>query len=250
MNTTLFALLVPLTLALTPPTRVFGGKTFGFEAKSSTRQLVTPLRGMRPMRARSSGSPPEGEKIRRKLIFALPALVVGGGLRARGDGELRGELERYASPDGEFVFSYPREFKRAPKLLKTHQNELFLRSTQLKKYNVGITIDPVTIKTLKDFGTVHQVAENIIKLEREKEGVMNAELKEVSRGILDGNESYFIDYTADSTRGNIRYFSKLVVDSKQRLYVLTIQAKQDDFSKVKAEMEAVIESFHTQSPTV
>eukprot|EP00468_Gymnochlora_sp_CCMP2014_P009780 CAMPEP_0167763346 /NCGR_PEP_ID=MMETSP0110_2-20121227/13310_1 /TAXON_ID=629695 /ORGANISM="Gymnochlora sp., Strain CCMP2014" /LENGTH=155 /DNA_ID=CAMNT_0007650397 /DNA_START=272 /DNA_END=739 /DNA_ORIENTATION=- len=152
-------------------------------------------------------------------------------------------MSKYSSIDGKYSFSYPSEFKRSPKLVQTHKEEVFFRSTTRKKYNLGLTVDPVTISSLDEFGPVEDIANSVIKLEKDKEGVLATEMKEAIAKEIGGRKAYFIDYVSNSTRGNIRYLSSLVVDGQKNLYVFTMQTKIDDYDEVKDEMNAVMESF-------
>eukprot|EP00466_Bigelowiella_natans_P005007 jgi/Bigna1/131947/aug1.16_g6655 len=134
-----------------------------------------------------------------------------------------------------YSFRYPgATFKPPPKLLKTHKDEVFFKSTLRKKYNFGVTADPVTIGALSDFGSVEEVADKIIALERDKEGVLNAELRRSGKTMVTGHECYTFDYTSNSTRGNIHYLSNLVIDNDKNLHTFTIQAKQEDFDEVSS----------------
>jgi len=163
--------------------------------------------------------------------------------------ETSGTLEtlEYISKETGFSIRYPASFKLANKLLKTHKDEVFFKSGRFKKYNFGVTVDPVTIKSLNEFGSKESVGDQILKLERGKEGVLFAEMRSIDARNVDGLECYAFDYVANSTRGNIHYLSNLVIDRAQNLHTLTVQSKQEDFELVKDEMNEILSSFHIPS---
>jgi len=50
-----------------------------------------------------------------------------------------------ASDNPKFSFKYSNDLKLSPKLLKTHNKEVFLKSEEVKGFNVGITVSIIII---------------------------------------------------------------------------------------------------------
>jgi hypothetical protein len=55
-----------------------------------------------------------------------------------------------------FELAYPTGWEAAPKPVKTHQMESILKGP-LHKAQLGLTVDPVKIGSLEEFGTLEQV---------------------------------------------------------------------------------------------
>jgi hypothetical protein len=55
-----------------------------------------------------------------------------------------------------FTLSYPDDWVAAPKPVKTHLSESLLQSP-IKGVSLGVTVDPVRISSLRQFGTAEQV---------------------------------------------------------------------------------------------
>ena len=49
-------------------------------------------------------------------------------------------LVNFEPSDKSYTFAYPDDFQLAPKLLKTHNKETFLKSTTVSGFNAGITV--------------------------------------------------------------------------------------------------------------
>jgi len=140
-------------------------------------------------------------------------------------------------------FNYPDDLILSPKLVKTHEQEVFLKSEETKGFNIGYTVDPVKINSIKDlFEKPQGLADQVVKVELGKEGVFEAHTiaakeTQVSAGV----PSYSIQYSVDSSRGENYYNVKAVVtDSK--LYVFTAQCKKNDLQKLEPVINAIIES--------
>jgi len=70
----------------------------------------------------------------------------------------------------------PSGLEASPKPLKTHLDERNFSSTQNKKYQYGLTVDPVRIQHLSDFGTPEQVAARVVTAEVNRDGVTSVTL--------------------------------------------------------------------------
>jgi len=66
--------------------------------------------------------------------------------------------------------------KQGSKPLKTHLDEINFSSETVPKYQIGITVDPVRIKSLKEFGTPEQVAAKVVTAEINRDGIFDVTL--------------------------------------------------------------------------
>jgi hypothetical protein len=208
----------------------------------------------------------------------------------------------YTSPNSGFSFAYPDTMKLAPKLVKTHLEEvssthgnpvtttgrvdlrsvlppvspplLFfspgfraelvcpilswlssllcagsiaqvtLKSEVRKGFSVGVAVDPVRIAKIEDIGGPDEVGRRIVALEQKKDGVMAVELLDSrqAKGPPNAQTYYYFDYSVESTRGEKRYLAKAAVQG-QRLYVLTVEVRKNEYDAAKPEVDGILESF-------
>ena len=86
--------------------------------------------------------------------------------------------------------------------------------------NLGVTILPVRISHVEEYGTVDQVAEKIVQTERAKDGTLRAEMINAgSVEIGNGTTAYDYDYEVQSTRGTKRIISRVCIRDKQLFVV-------------------------------
>jgi hypothetical protein len=157
---------------------------------------------------------------------------------------------------GEFVdekakvkFSYADDLGlvNSPKPVRTHDYEVLFKSENVKGFNVGITRDPVRIKSILDFATPQGLGEKVVNVELAKEGVFSADVLSATKSstLASGNPdfpSYDVEYKIDSSRGKNHYLIKAtVVDSK--LFVLTAQAKEATFGELEPELRQILASL-------
>jgi hypothetical protein len=157
----------------------------------------------------------------------------------------------FIATDTGITFSYSAEqlgLEVSPKLVKTHSSEVFLKSSKIKGLSVGVTVDPVKISNIKEFETPLGLAERVVKVEKSKEGVFEANVISASESKTPVSEadpsipSYEIEYNIDSSRGKNHYLVKTaVVESK--LYVFTAQCKEDTFPELKASLSEILNTF-------
>lgn len=177
---------------------------------------------------------------RRPLLAAAAAAAA----LAPGSGESHA-AELAELRDGEFGYrlSYPAEWGFAPKPVKTHLHEALLAGGGVK---VGVTVDPVKIDSLEQFGTPEQTAERVLAVEEGRDGVKSVTLRELRAESSEGEPTYYnIEYATLSSRGKKLFCCKYCI-ANRRLYVLQVQAKLDDFDADRAlrdEVRAVAGSF-------
>lgn len=153
----------------------------------------------------------------------------------------------YQNSKSGFQLAYPAEWKEAKKPVQTHQDEILFKSSSTKGTEVGITVDPVKIDSLSQFGTPKEVGKKVMGVERAKDGVLSAKLLAVGQADYEGVPYYTIEYESESTRGN-KHFIACVAINKKKLYVLTAQAKIDSFPKEEQNLRRVVASFRLTSP--
>jgi PsbP len=135
------------------------------------------------------------------------------------------------------------------KPLKTHLDEYNFKSKIQSGYQYGITVDPVRINSLNEFGTPEQIAAKVVLAEVNRDGVFDVKLMEdpiTASGADDENSaSSFVqlNYISSGKRGKKRFIAKFYIH-KQKLYVLTAQCKEENYDEVQSsEILEAVKSF-------
>jgi len=171
------------------------------------------------------------------------------------------QVEQQAATDGVYTRRQPGQFQyefRPPpgftpgqKPLKTHLDEVNFQSSDRKGYQFGITVDPVRINSLKDFGTPEEVAAKVVLAEVNRDGVLDVKLMEdpYSSGGDDGLLYYQLNYLSSGKRGDKRFVAKFYIRD-QKLYALTAQCREADYNDaaLRQEMRAAVDSFRVLRP--
>ena len=142
--------------------------------------------------------------------------------------------------DVAYSFTPPPSFEQTKKPLPTHLDEVNFKSTSMRGYEFGITVDPVRINTLTDFGTPEQVAAKVVMAEVNRDGVTDVTL--VGDPVALNENVYMLDYISTGKRGIKHFVCKIVVQAG-KLHVLTAQVLQESFENVQNELMASVESF-------
>ena len=124
------------------------------------------------------------------------------------------------------------------KPLKTHLDEMNFKNDA--GVNIGITVDPVKISTLRDFGTPPEVAAKVVTAEVNRDGVFQVTLVDDPVELSDG--SYLLQYLSKGKRGNKENVCKIFI-ANQKLYVLTAQAKEEMYIDNKETIQSIVDSF-------
>lgn len=130
------------------------------------------------------------------------------------------------------------------KPLKTHLDEVTFKNSDTG-VQFGITVDPLRIATLRDFGTPEQVAAKVVTAEVNRDGVFDVQLMEdpVAGGGDDAATEYYqLNYRSNGKRGVKRFVAKFYVE-KQKLYALTAQCKEENYESVKGDVLRAVDSF-------
>jgi hypothetical protein len=153
--------------------------------------------------------------------------------------------EVYTRQTDQFAYKFepPANFDTGTrKPVPTHVDEINFSSESIKGYQYGITVDPVRIESLRQFGTPEEVAAKVVLAEVNRDGVFDVTLMEDPIAGSDPNPFYQLNYLSKGKRGNKIFIAKFYI-LKQKLYALTAQCKEDDYMKLKAEMVAAAGSF-------
>ena len=110
-------------------------------------------------------------------------------------------------------------------------------------------MDRVKINNIKEFDTAMGLAQKVVDVEMTKDGVLESiALKwgDSKSPISASNlPAYEIEYKVDSTRGKNHYLIKTSVVNK-KLYVFTVQCKEDSYVELADAAHSIIDSFHVE----
>jgi len=153
---------------------------------------------------------------------------------------------RQEGKDFTYTFVPPSsDFKLSKKPLQTHLDEINFVSEDLKGYQIGITVDPIRIQTLKDFGTPDEVAAKVVTAEVNRDGVFKVTLfKDTTEDQTTG--SYEMNYISEGKRGN-KHFVVSVAIQNQKIYVVTGQIKDENYNEYETELLKSVRSFKVVS---
>jgi len=148
-----------------------------------------------------------------------------------------------------YQISIPSSMKEGSKPVKTHLDEVNFMSETVKRYQYGITVDPVRISSLKEFGTPEEVAARVVTAEVNRDGIFEVTLLEdpyrAKSSEDDGVDAYILKYLSVGKRGRKVYTNKIAVTPNGLLYVLTAQCKEDDFPEQEKKIKSTVDSFRT-----
>lgn len=154
------------------------------------------------------------------------------------------ELFRRETDQFRYEFQIPSGFPTpSQKPLKTHLDEVNFQSADVSGYQFGITVDPVRIPSLTDFGTPEEVAAKVVLAEVNRDGVFDVKLMNDPVSVLDdGITFYQLNYLSTGKRGAKRYIAKFYIEN-QKLFALTAQCKEENYKSVKQGMIQAVNSF-------
>lgn len=147
---------------------------------------------------------------------------------------------RQSVKDLSYSFSPPPSFETTAKPLKTHLDEVEFKC-ETRGYKYGITVDPVRIATLEEFGTPEEVAQRVVNAEKARDGITDVELTKAA--AIGGG--YGVEYVSNGKRGRKRFVTRIVV-SRNLLVVLTAQVKEEEWEARMGEMLEAVGTFEVQ----
>ena len=155
---------------------------------------------------------------------------------------------RLPSPGDKFQFGYsitpPPTFVPSNKPLKTHLDEINFSPppSGAGGYTIGVTVDPVRINSMREFGSPGEVAARVVTAEVNRDGVFEVTLAKDPKED-DTTGGYDIEYVSDGKRGTKRFVTRVYVKDGY-LYVLTVQSKEKDYDGAReAEVSECVGSF-------
>ena len=99
----------------------------------------------------------------------------------------------------------------------------------------------------KQFGTPEEVAAKVVTAEVNRDGVFEVTLvKDPVAVEEDGVLSYILNYLSQGKRGDKRFVAKFCIQN-QRLYALTGQVAEADYTSKEKELMKAVESFRVIS---
>lgn len=181
---------------------------------------------------------------RRLLLQQVSFIFIGTGLTLHPSISQASEIPIFTRQSDRFGYTFqpPVALSEGNKPLKTHLDEVnFFGSNG---YQIGITIDPVRIDTLAQFGTPAEVAAKVVLAEVNRDGVFDVTLMQdpVAKQSNDSVEFYQLDYLSKGKRGDKRFICKFVIYHNM-LYALTAQCKQEDYDFLNGELLKAVDSF-------
>jgi len=141
-----------------------------------------------------------------------------------------------------YTFLPPPGFAEGNKPLKTHLDEINFSKEGVRGYQYGITVDPVRISSLKEFGSPEEVAARVVTAEVNRDGIFEVTLAKDPLEMEGSGGAYAIEYISDGKRGKKRFLTRIYIQNK-RLYVLTAQTKEEDFADREVEMAGAADTF-------
>jgi hypothetical protein len=145
-----------------------------------------------------------------------------------------------------YQLELPPTFQESRKPVKTHFDELLFSSSEMKG-SIGITIDPLRIKSLKQFGSAQEIAARVVTAEVNRDGIFEVTLLKDPYESPDGS-FVSLEYLSDGKRGKKVILTKIYVvedgtTAPSYLCVLTAQVKNDDYPTTKDQLNKAVDSF-------
>lgn len=140
-----------------------------------------------------------------------------------------------------YSFVPPPGFAPGKKPVQTHLDEVNFNLEGVPKYTYGVTVDPVRINSLKEFGKPEEVAARVVTAEVNRDGIFEVTL--AKDPVEDGETgAYSIDYVSDGKRGKKHFVTRIFVKD-QKLYVMTAQAKEEEYAEREKEILECVKTF-------
>jgi len=151
--------------------------------------------------------------------------------------------QRFVRTQKDFTYEFdpPPGFVQSNKPLKTHLDEVMFSKEGVRGYQYGITVDPVRISSLRAFGTPGEIAAKIVMAEVNRDGVFEVKL---TNDPVENVETgwYEIDYVSTGKRG-VKHFVTRTSIKDGKLFVLTVQVKEDEYLEKEKEILISVKSF-------
>ena len=140
-----------------------------------------------------------------------------------------------------YTFVPPPGFAPGKKPVQTHLDEVNFNLEGVAKYTYGVTVDPVRINSLTEFGKPEEVAARVVTAEVNRDGIFEVTL--AKDPVEDGETgAYAIDYVSDGKRGKKHFVTRIFVKD-QKLYVMTAQVKEEEYAEREKEIMECVKTF-------
>eukprot|EP00562_Extubocellulus_spinifer_P000260 CAMPEP_0178480584 /NCGR_PEP_ID=MMETSP0696-20121128/5773_1 /TAXON_ID=265572 /ORGANISM="Extubocellulus spinifer, Strain CCMP396" /LENGTH=309 /DNA_ID=CAMNT_0020108033 /DNA_START=19 /DNA_END=948 /DNA_ORIENTATION=- len=140
-----------------------------------------------------------------------------------------------------YTFTPPPGFSPGKKPVPTHLDEVNFNLEGVRGYQFGITVDPVRITTLREFGTPEEVAARVVTAEVNRDGIFTVSLtKDPAEDTSSG--AYDIEYVSEGKRGTKHFVTRIYVKD-QKLYVMTAQVKAEEFGEREKDIMDCVKTF-------
>jgi hypothetical protein len=233
----MIALATLAAAALQPPSAGIQRSASGSissRSSSSSNSMAGPVHVMTPVTME-----------RRALTFGIASALLTFGLPTQADDSMPGLFERKDTQNA-YQLSYPTDWSESGKPVKTHLHELLLAGPGAGRQKLGVTIDPVKIDSLEQFGSLAQTTERVIGVEQTRDGVKQVTLRSNAAEVAEGKPTYYtIDYVTESSRGTKIFCCKYCI-ANRKLYVLQAQCNADAYdadAQVRATLKGIVDSF-------
>jgi hypothetical protein len=123
--------------------------------------------------------------------------------------------QQYMDTQNGFQLSPPLDWTQGSK----NGAAVIFKDPTYKFNNLGVTVTPVRVTSLKEFASVEDAADRLISFEKNKESTKEATINHLSERVAEGGLLYYdFDYSLETTRGNKRVVSTVCI-SKNKLYI-------------------------------
>ena len=143
---------------------------------------------------------------------------------------------------GDASFVLPADFEEFSKPVKTHQLEGNAKSTTVKGFTAGLTVDPIKLESLAKFGDPQFVGDRVVKVEQGRDGVTSVKLVAAGATTVDGVEYYELQYDSESSRGYNHVLSRLAIEG-EKLYALEIKVKDESWRAMEGQARGILGSL-------
>lgn len=139
------------------------------------------------------------------------------------EGEPSSALQEYTDRTNKFLLRVPADWDAKDKAGAV----VLFEDPSRRSTSIGITVNPVKVSRIEDFGGVKDVGEKLLDAERRKDGFLSASLvSESSHSGAAGATLYEYEYELESTRGRKRILNTVTIFNS-RLYILNGAYKCD-----------------------
>lgn len=133
------------------------------------------------------------------------------------------ELQLYENSKQQYRMQVPVAWERKEKA----GADVLFEDPDRRSTSVGVTVSPVRVASIGQFGDLAAVGQRLLEAERKKESTLDVQLLTSSqRQGSNGATLYDYEYELDSTRGKKRIFNTVTIEGS-KLYILNGNFKCD-----------------------